>query len=127
MELELHQLDRRYEALRKRDPRKERHVLASLAERGQLLPVIVDGQAAGYFADEKRRNHVQSVLVADLDAGVAVIHDSLAISRATKMTNAAHTQTHPIGLRCIPDSLLRFIVVSAHTDERHRHQRRSSG
>jgi len=41
MDLEFHQLDRRYEALRKRDPRKERQLLASLAEHGQLLPVVV--------------------------------------------------------------------------------------
>ena len=40
MDLEFHQLDRRYEALRKRDPRKERQLLASLAEHGQLLPVV---------------------------------------------------------------------------------------
>src|SRR3972149_3353225 len=36
MDLEFHQLDRRYEALRKR-----RQLLASLAEHGQLLPVVV--------------------------------------------------------------------------------------
>lgn len=41
MDLEFHELDRRYDALRKRDPHKERHLLASLAEHGQLLPVVV--------------------------------------------------------------------------------------
>jgi ParB/RepB/Spo0J family partition protein len=41
MEIEFHQLDLRYEALRKRDAKKERQVLASLAEVGQLLPVVV--------------------------------------------------------------------------------------
>ena len=41
MDLEFHQLDRRYEALRKRDSRKERQLLASLAEQGQRLPVVV--------------------------------------------------------------------------------------
>ena len=41
MDLEFHQLDCRYEALRKRDPRKERQLLASLAEHGQLQPVVV--------------------------------------------------------------------------------------
>lgn len=41
MDLECHQLDRRYEALRTRDPRKERQLLASLAEHGQQLPVVV--------------------------------------------------------------------------------------
>lgn len=41
MDLEFHQLDLRYEGLRKRHPRKERQLLASLAEHGQLLPVVV--------------------------------------------------------------------------------------
>jgi len=41
MEIEFHQLDLRYGALRKRDAKKERQVLASLAEVGQLLPVVV--------------------------------------------------------------------------------------
>jgi ParB/RepB/Spo0J family partition protein len=43
LEIEFHQLDLRYQALRRRDPKKERQVLASLAEVGQLLPVVVVG------------------------------------------------------------------------------------
>jgi ParB family chromosome partitioning protein len=41
MELELHQLDLRYQALRRRSARKERSVLASLSEIGQQAPVVV--------------------------------------------------------------------------------------
>jgi ParB/RepB/Spo0J family partition protein len=41
MELELHQLELRYEALRKRSPAKEARLLASLAEVGQQVPVVV--------------------------------------------------------------------------------------
>ncbi|HEY5506435.1 MAG TPA: ParB N-terminal domain-containing protein [Coriobacteriia bacterium] len=41
MDLEFHQIDYRYEGLRTRPPRKERQVLASLADHGQLLPVVV--------------------------------------------------------------------------------------
>jgi ParB/RepB/Spo0J family partition protein len=41
MELEFQQLDLRYEALRKRSPAKETRLLASLAELGQQLPVVV--------------------------------------------------------------------------------------
>ena len=41
MDLEHHQIDLRFEALRLRDPRRERQLLASLAERGQLCPVVV--------------------------------------------------------------------------------------
>jgi ParB family chromosome partitioning protein len=50
MDLEFHQLDLRYAALRRRDAKKERQVLASLAEVGQLLPVVVvgAGQAGRY-------------------------------------------------------------------------------
>ncbi len=41
MEVELHQLEMRYERLRKRQPRSERSLLASLAEIGQQTPVVV--------------------------------------------------------------------------------------
>lgn len=46
MDLELHQLDRRYEALRTRSARRERRLLASLAEVGQQAPIVVvrDGE-----------------------------------------------------------------------------------
>lgn len=43
MELELHQLDLRYEALRRTSARKERSLLASLAQIGQQAPVVVVG------------------------------------------------------------------------------------
>ncbi len=43
MELELHQLDLRYETLRRRNPRKERALVSSLAEAGQLVPIVVVG------------------------------------------------------------------------------------
>ena len=41
MELEFHQLDLRYEGLRVRRPDRERRLLASLAERGQQVPIVV--------------------------------------------------------------------------------------
>jgi len=46
MDLELHQLDRRYEALRTRSVRRERRLLASLSEVGQQTPIVVvrDGE-----------------------------------------------------------------------------------
>jgi len=43
-ELELHQLDRRYEGLRRREPRREARLLASLSERGQQAPIVVVGE-----------------------------------------------------------------------------------
>jgi ParB family chromosome partitioning protein len=41
MELELGHLDLRYEPLRRRNARREHQLLASLSERGQVLPVVV--------------------------------------------------------------------------------------
>jgi hypothetical protein len=41
MELEFHQLDLRYERLRVRQPARERRLLASLADVGQQMPIVV--------------------------------------------------------------------------------------
>ena len=41
MELEFHQLDLRYERLRVRQPARERRLLASLADIGQQMPIVV--------------------------------------------------------------------------------------
>lgn len=41
MHLEFHQLDLRWEHLRVREPYRQRHLLASLAESGQQTPIIV--------------------------------------------------------------------------------------
>ena len=50
MDLELHQLELRYQQLRTRDPRRERQLTASLAEVGQLMPiVVVAGDADGHY------------------------------------------------------------------------------
>lgn len=50
MQLELSQLDRRYEALRKENPRREKRLLASIAELGQQSPVVVVvGEPAGRY------------------------------------------------------------------------------
>jgi hypothetical protein len=48
MELELHLLELRYEALRKRAPAAERRLLGSLAEMGQQLPIVVVSEAARF-------------------------------------------------------------------------------
>jgi ParB family chromosome partitioning protein len=41
MQLEFHQLDLRWEHLRVREPHRQRHLLASLAENGQQTPIVV--------------------------------------------------------------------------------------
>jgi ParB/RepB/Spo0J family partition protein len=43
MKLEFHQLDRRYEHLRVRNPQRQRRLLASLAASGQQTPIVVVG------------------------------------------------------------------------------------
>lgn len=51
VDLEFHQLELRYEKLRRRNANKERQLVASLAEKGQQLPVVVvggSGQTSGY-------------------------------------------------------------------------------
>lgn len=49
MELELHQLELRYEGLRRQGGRRERALLASLSELGQQAPVVVVPGEAGRF------------------------------------------------------------------------------
>src|ERR1022692_5198776 len=41
MQLEYHQLDRRWEHLRVREPHRQRRLLASLADSGQQTPIVV--------------------------------------------------------------------------------------
>src|SRR5436309_12642321 len=51
MQVEFHQLDRRWEHLRVRHPARQRRLLASLAESGQQTPIVVvaaEGQADRY-------------------------------------------------------------------------------
>ena len=49
MDIELHELDLRYAALRRRDARRERALVASLAESGQQVPVVVVRGETGPF------------------------------------------------------------------------------
>ena len=48
MELEIHQLDVRYERLRVRQPARERRLLASLADAGQQMPIVVVTTGSAY-------------------------------------------------------------------------------
>ena len=52
MQLEFHQLDRRWEHLRARRPQRQRRLVASLAESGQQTPIVVvaaEGQPGRYL------------------------------------------------------------------------------
>ena len=48
MDLEIHQLELRYEPLRHRSPVRERRLLASIAEGGQQVPIVVVRDASQY-------------------------------------------------------------------------------
>ena len=58
MQLEFHQLDRRWEHLRVRHPARQRRLLASLADTGQQSPIVVvaaEGQPDHLSASRIRR------------------------------------------------------------------------
>ena len=63
MELELGQLDLRYEALRTRSAPREQRVLASIAQVGQQLPIVVvrDAQVPVVVDGYKRVSERRSV------------------------------------------------------------------
>src|SRR2546428_11633179 len=79
MELEFHQLDLRYERLRARQPARERRLLASLADAGQQMPivvviggsayVVVDGHKRVRCLRQLHRDTVAAVVWGMLEAG----------------------------------------------------------
>ena len=84
MELEFHQLDRRYEDLRLRRPERERSLLASLAEQGQQTPVVVVEQEDSYLVIdgfkrlrclERLKSDTVRATLLDLDESDALLLD----------------------------------------------------
>jgi ParB family transcriptional regulator, chromosome partitioning protein len=72
MELEFHQLDLRYERLRVRQLARERRLLASLADAGQQMPIVVVGAGTMYVVvDGHKRVRCLRQLHRDLVAAVA--------------------------------------------------------
>ncbi len=72
MELEFHQLDLRYERLRVRQLARERRLLASLADTGQQMPIVVVTAASSYVVvDGHKRVRCLRQLHRDLIAAVA--------------------------------------------------------
>src|SRR6516225_2738093 len=93
MQLELHQLDRRWEHLRVRHPARQRRLLASLADSGQQVPIVVvtaDGPAERYVVIDgyKRiaalkqlgRDTVEAVVWPMGEAGAVLLDRSLRLS-----------------------------------------------
>lgn len=89
MELELHQLDRRYEGLRVCSPDRDRRVLSSLSRIGQQIPIAVvgDGQREARYilidgfarvrALERLRQDVVQATCWDLPESEALLADRL--------------------------------------------------
>ena len=93
MQLEFHQLDRRWEHLRVRHPARQRRLLASLAESGQQTPIVVvaaEGQADRYVVIDgyKRiaalgqlgRDTVEAVVWPMSEAAAVLLDRSLRLS-----------------------------------------------
>jgi ParB/RepB/Spo0J family partition protein len=92
MELEFHQLDLRYDGLHVRQPARERRLLASLADVGQQLPIVVVPTDSRYVVVDGhkrvrclRRLHRDTVaaVVWEMAAGEALIFRHLLQADAT--------------------------------------------
>jgi ParB/RepB/Spo0J family partition protein len=93
MQLEFHQLDRRWEHMRVRHPARQRRLLASLAEAGQQTPIVVvaaEGQADRYVVidgykriaalEQLGRDTVEAVVWPMSEAAAVLLDRSLRLS-----------------------------------------------
>jgi ParB family transcriptional regulator, chromosome partitioning protein len=93
MQLEFHQLERRWEHLRVRHPARQRRLLASLADSGQQTPIVVvaaDGQADRYVVidgykriaalEQLGRDTVEAVIWPMSEAAAVLLERSLRLS-----------------------------------------------
>jgi ParB family transcriptional regulator, chromosome partitioning protein len=93
MQLEFHQLDRRWEHLRVRHPARQRRLLASLAESGQQTPIVVvaaEGPADRYVVidgykritalEQLGRDTVEAVVWPMSEAAAVLLDRSLRLS-----------------------------------------------
>jgi len=93
MRLELHQLERRWEHLRVRDPHRQRRLLASLADSGQQTPIVVvvspddcnrylviDGHKRVAALEQLGRDTVEATVWAMSEAEALVLSRSLRFS-----------------------------------------------
>ena len=93
MQLEFHQLERRWEHLRVRDPRRQRRLLASLSDSGQQVPIVVvtaEEQADRYVVidgykriaalEQLGRDMVEAVVWPMSEAAAVLLDRSLRLS-----------------------------------------------
>lgn len=94
MQLEFHQLDRRWEHLRVHEPHQQRRLLASLAECGQQIPIVVvaDGDHGGRYVvidgykriaalQQLGRDTVEATVWSMSEADALLLDRSLRLSR----------------------------------------------
>jgi ParB family chromosome partitioning protein len=94
MQLEMHQLERRWEHLRLREPHRQRQLMASLAEGGQQSPIIVvpaendtghyvviDGYQRIAALEQLRRDTVEAIVWDISEAEALLLERSLRLSR----------------------------------------------
>jgi len=92
MQLEFHQLDRRWEHLRVREPLRQRRLLASLADSGQQTPIVVvaagppdrylviDGHKRVAALEQLGRDTVEATVWAMSEAEALLLSRSLRLS-----------------------------------------------
>jgi len=92
MQLEFHQLDRRWEHLRVREPHRQRRLLASLADSGQQTPIVVvaagppdhylviDGHKRVAALEQLGRDTVEATVWAMSEAEAVLLSRSLRLS-----------------------------------------------
>ena len=93
MQVEFHQLDRRWERLRVRHPARQRRLLASLADSGQQTPIVVvavEGEADRYVVidgykrisalEQLGRDTVEAVVWPMSEAAAVLLDRSLRLS-----------------------------------------------
>ena len=92
--MEFHQLDRRYERLRVRHPARERRLLASLADAGQQMPIVVVAAGSVYVVvDGYKRVRCLYRLQRDTVAAVAWEMrepDALTVEQRAKVVQRSH-------------------------------------
>jgi ParB/RepB/Spo0J family partition protein len=94
MQLEFHQLERRWERLRARHPARQRRLMASLAESGQQTPIVVvaaEGQVDRYVVingykriaalEQLGRDTVEAVVWPMAEAAAVLLDRSLRLSQ----------------------------------------------
>jgi hypothetical protein len=93
MQLEFHQLERRWEHLRVREPHRQRQLMASLAEGGQQTPIVVvpaeqddryivlDGYQRIAALEQLRRDTVEATVWTMSEAEALLLERSLRFSR----------------------------------------------